>query len=136
MSVTDLSAYTLAKEVPLKTTNGFMKADFMLIKKNAITSQIEDVILIENKLSKGTAYTARQKEGFAKIKSAPEPTPSNPNPTIEMEIEQTFDNTLGLNPPNKLNISRNKCLKISDHRTDNISSLGLGDIDFIDFTKF
>jgi hypothetical protein len=43
-----------------------MKADVLLIKKNAL-GKIEDTIIIENKLSQGTALTKRQKEGFGAI---------------------------------------------------------------------
>ncbi|WP_327985441.1 hypothetical protein [Bergeyella porcorum] len=63
----NLSEYQIITELPLETTNGFMKADIVFVKVNKTTDKIEDVIVIENKLSNGTTFTARQKEGFGAI---------------------------------------------------------------------
>ncbi|WP_313375306.1 hypothetical protein, partial [Chishuiella sp.] len=61
-----LKNYDVLIEVPLETTGGFMRADAVLIKRN-ILGKIDDVIIIENKLSQNTPFTIRQKEGFGAI---------------------------------------------------------------------
>lgn len=65
--IKDLQKYDVLTEVPLETTGGFMKADIVLVLKGGPKKSIKDVIIIENKLSKTTAFTKRQKEGFGAI---------------------------------------------------------------------
>ncbi|WP_258101843.1 hypothetical protein [Marinoscillum pacificum] len=60
-----LREYEIYKEVPLLTEGGFMKADLVLVKRGDFG--LEEVIVIENKLSSGTDYTIRQKEGWKKL---------------------------------------------------------------------
>ena len=113
--VQDLQKYDILTEVPLETTNGFMKADIAFIKINKTTDKIEDVIIIENKLSKSTAFTERQKEGFGAILKGQE----------QMNIKYTPRDTDLLNGIKSLKISKNKIFKISDGGTDDITKVSI-----------
>ena len=111
----NLSEYQIITELPLETTNGFMKADIVFIKINKTTDKIEDVIIIENKLSKSTAFTERQKEGFGAILKGQE----------QMNIKYTPRDTDLLNGIKSLKISKNKIFKISDEGTDDITKVSI-----------
>ena len=113
--VQDLQKYDILTEVPLETTNGFMKADIAFIKINKTTDKIEDVIIIENKLSKSTAFTERQKEGFGAILKGQE----------QMNIKYTPRDTDLLNGIKSLKLSKNKIFKISDGGTDDITKVSI-----------
>lgn len=112
--VQDLQKYDILTEVPLETTNGFMKADVVLILKND-RGVIQDAIIIENKLSKSTAFTERQKEGFGAILKGQE----------QMNIKYTPRDTDLLNGIKSLKISKNKIFKISDGGTDDITKVSI-----------
>jgi hypothetical protein len=115
MSVDKLSLYEIFREVPLNTANGFMKADALLIKRNT-RGAIEDVILIENKLSKGTAYTERQIEGLTAIGKGE-------------KMTVRYGHLEG----NLLTIDKSKCFRFDDHGTNNIGKV---DIEQVNFSKF
>ena len=103
------------------TTNGFTKADILLVKKTG--DQIDDIIYIENKLSKGTNFTQRQKEGLSIIKNEGQLTVKASGGTVLPQ------NTI-------IDLNQSKCIKISDHGNPDISALTSGDIELIDFTPF
>lgn len=106
-----LKNYDVLTEVPLETTGGFMRADAVLIKRNVL-GKIDDVIIIENKLSQGTQFTIRQKEGFSAII----------NGQKEMKIKYTPQDTDLLNGIKSLQVSKDKIFKIADHGADNVSN--------------
>ena len=67
----DLDGYELETEVQLFIEGDrYMVADILLFKRDKITQQISDVILIENKLSSSTRFTSKQAEMFAKVREA------------------------------------------------------------------
>ncbi|MCR4701328.1 MAG: hypothetical protein K5757_10355 [Bacteroidaceae bacterium] len=98
-SVEELKQYQVFTEVPLETTNGYMKADIVLVKVGA-GEKIQDVIVIENKLSKGTAYTVRQKEGFGAILK---------NGSVEMTVKSSNFKW------KKIPVNSENIYKINDH---------------------
>jgi len=104
-------------EVPLETTNGFMKADVVLILKND-RGVIQDAIIIENKLSKNTTFTERQKEGFGAILNGQKQI------TIKYGVKKgKTDINNYLNASDKISISKDRIFKISDGGSDNISKV-------------
>ena len=110
----NLSEYQIITELPLETSNGFMKADIVFIKINKTTDKIEDVIIIENKLSQSTAFTARQKEGFGSILQ---------NGQHTMNVKYSRPN---LDPKVKnLMISKDNIYRIYDHGKDNINNVNI-----------
>jgi len=115
MTADQLSLYEILEEIPLNTSGGFMKADVMLIKRNAIDlTKIDDAIIIENKLSTGTAFTKRQKEGFGVI--------------IDGQIEIKVHNDVigyGLTKNQPIPVSNLKIFKLFDHGTDDISKVDI-----------
>ena len=117
MSADELALYEVFTEVPLNTSGGFMKADVLMIKR--VEGAIEDVILIENKLSKGTAYTERQIEGFTAISKGG-----------KMEVRY------GSLRNKDLSIDTNKCFHFYDHGTSNISKVDIEQIDFSKIKKY
>ncbi len=72
-----LDQYQPLLEIPLNTSGGFMKADILLVKRDS-DNEVEDAIIIENKLSQNTELTDRQKEGFCQILSTGNIKPKNP----------------------------------------------------------
>ncbi|MCM5664450.1 hypothetical protein [Galbibacter mesophilus] len=109
----DLSNYVVLTEVPLVTKNGFMKADIVLIRRsNDGFEDIEDVIIVENKLSQNTTFTPRQKEGFGAIL----------NGQTQMKVKYD-DKTKTLKSGQILTVSENKIYKIADHGADDISNI-------------
>jgi hypothetical protein len=118
LNIPDLDSYEVFDEVPLTTAGGFMKADAVLIKKNPVTDEIEDVIIIENKLSQGTRLTERQREGFSKIRDSVEQ-------PVEMVVHYNY-RIFGTG--DILPVSKGKCLKIAGHGTDDISTITPTDI--------
>ena len=114
----NLSEYQIITELPLETSNGFMKADIVFIKINKTTDKIEDVIIIENKLSKRTAFTERQKEGFGAILNGQKQI------TIKYGVKKgKTDINNYLNASDKISISKDRIFKISDGGSDNISKV-------------
>ncbi|WP_223253699.1 hypothetical protein [Flavobacterium sp. LM5] len=114
--------YDILTEVPLGTTGGFMKADILLIKKNAL-GKIEDTIIIENKLSQGTALTKRQKEGFGAI--------INGQTSMKIKYDIKLNDNDVANYFNKdfnLTVSNNRIFKISDAGTDKIGNVTINKI--------
>jgi hypothetical protein len=139
ISLDELAKYDVLTEVPLTTSRGFMKADVVLVKKSADGLSIEDVIIIENKLSKGTDFTLRQKEGFSKIGEGLNPDGTNikkPDGSIKL-IEMVIENNKeGLIKGNTIKIDPNKCFRISDHgKTTDAAQLTISDIEKIDYSK-
>ncbi|TWI01153.1 hypothetical protein IQ05_00720 [Flavobacterium tiangeerense] len=110
LTTKELELYDVLTEVPLVTTGGFMKADIMLIRKNA-DEVITDVIIIENKLSATTAFTKRQKEGFGAIING------QTNMTIKYKVDWLIPSQ------GPLTVSKNKIFKIADAGTDNIANV-------------
>ena len=110
LTTKELELYDVLTEVPLVTTGGFMKADIMLIRKNA-DEVITDVIIIENKLSATTAFTKRQKEGFGAIING------QTNMTIKYKVDWLIPSQ------SPLTVSKNKIFKIADAGTDNIANV-------------
>ena len=109
----NLSEYQIITELPLETSNGFMKADIVLILKND-RGVIQDAIIIENKLSQSTAFTARQKEGFGAILQ---------NGQHTMNVKYSRPN---LDPKVKnLTISKDNIYRIYDHGKDNINNVNI-----------
>ncbi|MCB0604695.1 MAG: hypothetical protein KDC25_07510 [Saprospiraceae bacterium] len=117
----NLNEYQLLTEVQLFTTNGFTKADILLVKKTGNT--IEDVIYIENKLSKSTGFTTRQKEGLTLVKHEGKLTVKAGGGEVLPNNAQIF-------------LPRSKCLKISDHGNSDISGLTSEDIELINFNPY
>ena len=116
--VQDLQKYDILTEVPLETTNGFMKADVVLILKGGPKNSIQDAIIIENKLSKRTAFTERQKEGFGAILNGQKQI------TIKYGVKKgKTDINNYLNASDKISISKDRIFKISDGGSDNISKV-------------
>lgn len=122
---TGLSQYQVFTEVPIMTVGGYMKADVVLIKRG-IGNIIEDVVVIENKLSKGTRFTERQVEGFTAIK--------NEEASKLMKLQYDVTSQKGgsvLIKNSDLNIPKMNCIKISDHTTNDIANLNVSDFDLI-----
>jgi len=122
MTVEDLAKYEVLREVPLNTIGGFMKADIMLVKRDEFKN-VTDAIIIENKLSSGTAFTLRQKEGFGAVISG------------HNSMEITYDiklNEVNIEPyftkGDKIPTNSNKIVKISDAGTDNILNVNINTI--------
>ena len=110
----NLSEYQIITELPLETTNGFMKADIVFVKYDDF-SNVSDVIIIENKLSQSTAFTARQKEGFGAILQ-------NGQHTMNVKYSRpNFD----INKNDKLIISKDNIYRIYDHGKDNINNVNI-----------
>ena len=101
-----------------------MKADIVMIKRTP--DGIEDVIVIENKLSQTTDFTTRQKEGWKKIANGE-----------EMKVVYSVDNNLGeeLAKDVPLTISKNKVFKISDHGKAELAQTTLDPINVNTFNK-
>ena len=115
MTADQLKLYEILDEIPLNTTGGFMKADVMLVKRNAFdATKIDDAIIIENKLSAGTAFTVRQKEGFGAIIGG----------QTEMRIHNDVIGT-GLTRNQLIPVSNQKIFKMFDHGTDDISKVSI-----------
>lgn len=121
----ELAQYTVLREVPLSTTGGFMKADVVLVKKSADGLSIDDVIIIENKLSKTTDFTIRQKEGFNAIGKG-----TDINPT-KMTIERPLSDGSLKVADGPLEVKPSKCFRISDHgKSSEAINLNIETIDY------
>lgn len=110
----NLSEYQIITELPLETSNGFMKADIVFVKYDDF-SNVSDVIIIENKLSQSTAFTARQKEGFGAILQKGQHT---------MNVKYSLPN-FNINKNDKLIISKDNIYRIYDHGKDNINNVNI-----------
>ena len=91
-----------------------MKADIVFVKYDDF-SNISDVIIIENKLSQSTAFTARQKEGFGAILQKGQHT---------MNVKYSLPN-FNINKNDKLIISKDNIYRIYDHGKDNINNVNI-----------
>ncbi|MBC6111319.1 hypothetical protein ACFOG5_08925 [Pedobacter fastidiosus] len=127
MDVVELSRYKVfeevAFEVPVtaKTPGGFMKADVVLVKYDASGRFIEDVIVIENKLSATTAFTDAQKLKFTEVKNASDGS--------KVEFKLKFDNDkLKLDKGTSLNAHKDKVLKINDGGTSSVENITANDV--------
>ena len=78
-------------------------------------------------MSKGTGFTIRQKEGFKAI--------GNGATEMKVKSQVTLNGSVYLDINAKLPVFKSKCIKISDHGSDNISSLVESDIDNINFNQ-
>ncbi|WP_289658118.1 fibronectin type III domain-containing protein [Flavobacterium panacagri] len=114
LGISDLESYTILKEVALTTSGGFMKADILFVKKNLITQLIEDIVIVENKLSKTTDYTDRQKEGFGAI--------LNGTKTMNVKFSVFYNGTEYIAANTLIPVSKNKIIKIYDHGTTSVSN--------------
>ena len=122
LTTKELELYDVLTEVPLVTTGGFMKADVLLIRKNAL-GKIEDTIIIENKLSQGTALTKRQKEGFGSIING------QTNMKIKYDVRINQNNQLPYLTSNDIiSVSKDKIFKISDAGTADIANVTINKI--------
>ncbi len=102
-----------------------MKADIVLIKRGE--KRIEDVIVIENKLSQTTDFTTRQKEGWKKIANGEEM-------RVVYERRVTDNNKVVILEVNeKLKINSDRVFKISDHGKADLANTSL---EIIDTYKF
>ncbi|NBB31991.1 hypothetical protein, partial [Cellulophaga sp. BC115SP] len=116
----DQSQYKVFNEVQLwvdKTKDQYMIADILLVKFNDDGTRILDVIICESKLSAGTDYTKRQKQGWRLI---------HEGKALEVKvdansatIQQTYPPSLGktapqINAGTFLNINNSKYKRISD----------------------
>lgn len=102
----------------LITEGGFMKADIVLVNRNKITNQIDDVVIIENKLSEFTDYTVRQKEGWKKLANGEDI-------ILKRGVEGINSEGKSITLDNNLPISNDiiKTIKISDHGKSNINKI-------------
>jgi hypothetical protein len=111
MNVAHIEEYEVLTEIPLKTQNGFMKADIVLILRNE-DDVIIDTIILENKLSQATAFTPRQKEGFGAILNGQE----------SFRLQYDKDNLSAAS--DVLKITKEKIFKIADHgQADDLENL-------------
>jgi hypothetical protein len=108
----ELATYEILEETPLNTSGGFMKADILLIKRNAAGTGVTDAIIIKNKLSTGTQLTTRQKEGFGAIIGG------------QTSMKTNYA-TPSLGPNIDIPVSNQKIFKIYDHGTDDISKVNI-----------
>ncbi len=105
--IPNLHEYEILTEVPLSTSGGFMKADIMLVKRTSDKAGIEDIVIIENKLSSGTDLTERQLEGFAQI--------SKTGTITAREAKAGY-----WNGQYEFKNLREKCVKLFDHGKDDV----------------
>ncbi len=116
-----LKKYDIFTEVPLQTPGGYMKADIVLIKRGE--KRIEDVIVIENKLSQTTDFTTRQKEGWKKIANGE-----------EMKVKYSInENGLTLNANEVLKIEKDKVFKFADHGKAELDNTTISNISVDNF---
>ena len=88
-----------------------MKADIVLLKASS-DGEIIDVIVIENKLSKTTEFTARQKEGFYAIAKSKDGCEMTVHYTVKCEgVELSKGQTI--------KIGKDKIYRIHDHGESN-----------------
>ncbi len=78
-------------------------------------SNVSDVIIIENKLSKSTAFTVRQKEGFGAILKGQE----------QMNIKYNLLDQGLLKAEGPLKVSKDNIYRIYDHGKDNINNVNI-----------
>ncbi|MCU0351721.1 MAG: hypothetical protein MUF43_12990, partial [Flavobacterium sp.] len=110
-----LDQYLPLLEIPLNTSGGFMKADILLVKRNAINPNIiDDAIVIENKLSQNTDLTDRQKEGFGAILRG----------TTIMNVSYNIP-LYNLTQNQDIPVSSDKIYKFYDHGTKDISKVSI-----------
>ncbi len=125
LGITNLSDYKIFNEVQLwvnESAGQFMKADIMLVKYAPNGTTIQEVILIENKLSAGTLLTVRQNVGVTTLKNGgtlkvKAPASSkvwtvDPNTGIGKIDIETGGKTIGANT--NIAVASNKRMKISD----------------------
>jgi len=121
--VEDLRKYEIFKEVPLITEGGFMKADIVLVKRNEVTNAIDDVIIIENKLSQATDYTPRQKEGWKKLANGE-----------DLEVKYLVRDKINiLEEGQTLVQNKIRTYKISDHGATSIDNVEISEINVKDY---
>ena len=110
-NIDGLKEYAVLDEIPLNTSGGFMKADILLVKRDS-DNEVEDAIIIENKLSQNTDLTDRQKEGFGAIIGG----------STFMKLPYAKD---GLTMDDNIPVSKNKIFKFYDHGTKDISKVSV-----------
>ena len=122
--IDELKKYEIYKEVPLITEGGFMKADIVLVKRSEATNEINDVIILENKLSQGTDYTPRQKEGWKKLANGEDL-------EVKYSVEGVDANgnitTLEMGGP-PFESAKVKSYNVSDHGEASISNVEISEI--------
>jgi Pretoxin HINT domain len=123
LGITNLADYKIFNEVQLWVNEGaghFMKGDIMLVKFNG--NAIDEVILIENKLSAGTLLTARQNVGVTTLKNGgtlkvKAPSSSKKIETIngvETIVPEIGANAKTIGKDIDISVAANKRKKISD----------------------
>ncbi len=116
-----LKQYEVYTEVPLKTEGGFMKADVVFVKRGEFG--FEDIIVVENKLSAGTNYTVRQKEGWKKLANGE---------SLDVKSIATgsdpFGNDVLLQTTDSFSANKVRTVKISDHGETAISNSDISTI--------
>ncbi|WP_235297999.1 hypothetical protein [Portibacter marinus] len=126
----DLDGYTLLREVPFivpitsSTPGGFMKADIILIKYDDLTNEIDDIIIIENKLRGTTDFTPAQTLIFNKVKS------DSGLATIDFVVKFNRPQ-YNLIANQILQVARDKIVRISDSGTSEIKNINLVDIQLV-----
>jgi hypothetical protein len=137
-----MSDYYLFREVYLyvnKAEDQYTKADILLVKYNAL-DQIDNVILLETKISGSTEYTPRQKQSYRiiaegngienfELKSQRGNTIINSQGMLETS---TLKALVPVNNVKSIAISALKAYKISDHGLKN----GTLEANLIDVNKF
>lgn len=122
----DLSSYVVFKEVELWVDQGagqYMRADAVLVKFDK-DNLIEDVIILESKISGGTDFTVRQKQGWGKVSKEGK---------LTVKTDYNSGNFV-LRREDKLNISPNQVKKVSDHGSAN-GGFTISDVDVSKFNK-
>ncbi|MCU0337363.1 MAG: hypothetical protein MUF12_05815 [Sediminibacterium sp.] len=131
----NMNEYYLFREVYLYVQKGvpnkedqFTKADILLVKYNAL-DQIDNVILLETKISGSTEYTPRQKQsyriiengvgkiGVFELKSLRQSTKMNPDGSFNDNGDKTLSATD--NNTKIITINKVKAFKVSDHGLKN-----------------
>lgn len=118
-----LKQYEVYSEVPLNTEGGFMKADVVFVKRNGFDKSIDDVIVIENKLSAGTDFTVRQKEGWKKLANR-----ENLNVKSTVYGKGANGVTVELNSTHTITSNKVKAYKIHDHGETDIANTIISEI--------
>jgi hypothetical protein len=125
LGITNLTDYKIFNEVQLwvnETAGEFMKADIVLVKYAPNGTTIQEVILIENKLSAGTLLTARQNVGVTTLKNGgtlkvKAPSSSKKIETIngvETIVPEIGANAKTIGKDIDISVAANKRKKISD----------------------
>jgi len=114
----NINDYSLFREVQLWVNNEkteYMIADILLVKYDA-GGVIEDIVLVENKLSMATRPTTRQLQGMERIRNGAtlEVKARTQSQMLNASEEFVDDNKRAIQATTKLSIPKEKALKVSD----------------------